>query len=163
MLEIGQIIMYRRNVCKICDIIQNFRGNGDYYKLAPCYDSSLIIHAPVNSPKLTFRPLLTKAEIDNLVKKIPAIECADTNERTLENTYKGLFNSENHESLICIIKTAYVRGEAKSRKGQKRCEKDKIYFQKAEKALYGELAIVLGKSIDDTRSYIIEHVAALSA
>lgn len=155
--------MYRRNVCKVSDIIKNFRDNGDYYKLTPCYDSSLVIQAPVNSPKCTFRPLLTKDEIDNLIKKIPTIECVDTNERALENIYKDLFNSEKHEDLIRIIKTTYIRGEIKAKKGQKRSEKDKIYFQKAEKALYGELAIVLDKSIDDTRSYIIERVTALSA
>ena len=81
----------------------------------------------------------------------------------LENIYKDLFNSEKHVDLVKIIKTAYLRGEEKIEKGQSRSEKDKIFFRKAENALYSELAVVLGKSVEDTRAYVVDRVEALKS
>ena len=155
--------MYRRSVCTVREIIENFRDNGRYYRLVPHYDSSLVIHAPVDSPKRFFRPLLTKTEIDSLIESIPSIKCLDVNDRILENASKDLFNSEKHEDLICIIKTAYLHNEQRIQGGQRRSEKDRMYFQKAEQALYGELAVALEKTIEETRDYIVERVGALTA
>jgi len=158
MYKIGDVVMYRRNVCVVKEIITNFREQGGYYKLSPLYDKTLVIHAPADSPKGIFRPLLNKGEIEALINEIPNIECVEVDDRLLENTYKELFNSARHEDLVKIIKTAYSRGEHKAQKGLKRTENDKMYFQKAEKALYSELAIVLDKTIDETREYIIERM-----
>ncbi|NCU30042.1 CarD family transcriptional regulator [Candidatus Saccharibacteria bacterium] len=155
--------MYRRSVCTVCEIIENFRDQGRYYRLVPHYDSSLVIHAPVDSPEGFFRPLLTKQEVDKLINSIPDVKCLDVGDRLLENAYKDLFNSEKHDDLICIIKTAYLHNEQRIQGGQRRSEKDRIYFQKAEQALYGELAVSLGKTIDETRDYIVERVGSLTA
>ena len=37
-------------------------------------------------------------------------------------------------------------------------EKDKEYFDKAERKLYGEFSIVLGMSVDDVRKFIVKTV-----
>lgn len=160
MLKVGQVVMYRRSVCTVNEIIDNFRDNGNYYKLTPCYDVTLVIRAPIDSPDGVFKPLLSKDEVALLVSNIPNVACIEDTDTTLENTYKELFNSEKHEDLIRIIKTAYARKEQALPKGQKRSEKDKMYLQKAEKALYSELAVILGKSIADTRAYFIEQITA---
>lgn len=163
MLESGQIIMYRRDVCTVKEVVKDYREGNDYYKLAPFYDESLMIHAPVEAVDSSSRQLLSREEIEDLIGRMPAIECVTTDDRTLENVYKELYHSEKHEDLIRIIKTAYMRGEKKIEKGQKRSERDKEYFRKAEKALYNELAVVLGKSVPETRDYVVERVAALAA
>lgn len=150
--------MYRRNVCEVSDIIENYKEQGSYYKLTPRYDPSLIIHVPVDCQGNVFVPLLTEDEVTALIDKIPTIECVVTTDRLLENVYKDLFTSETHEDLIRIIKTAYARNEEKLQKGQHRSEKDKFYFQKAEKTLYGELGAVLNKSINETREYIVDYL-----
>ncbi|OYW86387.1 hypothetical protein B7Z17_00520, partial [Candidatus Saccharibacteria bacterium 32-49-10] len=67
--------------------------------------------------------------------------------------------SENHEDLIRIIKTAYMRGEEKLNRGQQRNEKDKQYFRLAEKTLYNEFAVVLDKSYEDTKAYVVSQAA----
>lgn len=155
--------MYRRDVCTVKAIVKNYRDDHDYYKLAPFYDESLMIHAPMDGVDNSCRHLLSKPEIEKLISLIPTIECIDTDDRTLESIYKELYHSEKHEDLVRIIKTAYMRGEKKIEKGQKRSERDKEYFRKAEKALYSELAVVLEKSIDDTREYMVDRVAALAS
>lgn len=158
MYKIGDVVMYRRNVCVVKEVTLNYREQGGYYKLSPLYDKTLVINAPADSPQGIFRPLLTKAEAEALIREIPNIECVNVDDRLLENTYKELFNSARHEDLIKIIKTAYSRGEHKAQKGLKRTENDKMYFQKAEKALYSELAIVLDKTPEETRKYIVEQM-----
>lgn len=162
MLKVGQVIMYHRSVCVVCDIVEDYHDKGTFYKLTPLYDDTLTIHAPVDCPDGVFKPLLTKDQIETLITKIPSISCVDTSDRMLDTIYKELFSSEKHEDLIRIIKTTYMRIEDKVQKGQRRTEKDKIYFQKAEKALYGELAASLGKTINETREYIVERVDALN-
>ena len=116
MLKVGQTIMYRRDVCTVKQRLKNFREDQDYYKLAPHYDQSLLINAPVDTVNQSFRKLLTRTEIDSLISNIPDIQCVDVEDRTLEAVYKDLYHSEKHEDLVKIIKTAYMRGEKKAPK-----------------------------------------------
>lgn len=87
---------------------------------------------------------------------MPEIECVTAENRTLENIYKTLLESKNHEDLIRIIKTAYMRGEKQSGLLN---EKDKQYFRLAEKTLYNEFAVVLDKSYEDTKAYVVSQAA----
>lgn len=162
MFKIGQKIIYRRDVCTVEAVMKDFKDGQDYYKLVPFYDDSLVVNAPVDGIDAVSRDLLSMDDIDGLIEQIPQIDCVNCEDRTLESIYKDLYNSEKHEDLVKIIKTAYVRSEKKQQKGQRRSERDKEYFRKAEKALYSELAIVLGKTVDDTKEYVVERVAALA-
>lgn len=161
MLSIGQNVVYRRSVCTVTDIIENYRDNKCYYKLTPFYESSLSIHTPVDCPEGLFKPLITKSEIEDLINKSVDIAPVDTSDRMLENVYKELFDTEKREDLIRVIKTARTRKEDQLSKGQRRCEKDRTYLRKAQQALYGEIAVVLGKPIDETREYILNRVSLL--
>lgn len=155
--------MYRRSVCEVKDVLKKFRDNKDYYKLAPIYDDSLLINAPVEGFDELYRPILTKSEAEGLIDNIPEVDCAEIeNERVVEAAYKSLYDTQKHEDLVKIIKTTYLRAEEKLEKGLKRSEKDKVYFRKAEDSLYGELAISLGMSIDETRDYVVERVRAMA-
>ncbi len=163
MLKPGQIIMYRRSVCEVKDVLKKFRDNKDYYKLAPIYDDTLLINAPVEGFDELYRPILTRSEAEGLIDNIPEVDCAEIeNERVVEAVYKNLYDTQKHEDLVKIIKTTYLRAEEKLEKGQKRSEKDKLYFRKAEEALYGELAVSLGLSVEQTRDYVVDRVATLA-
>ena len=52
-----------------------------------------------------------------------------------------------------------MRGEEKLNRGQQRNEKDKQYFRLAEKTLYNEFAVVLDKSYEDTKAYVVSQAA----
>lgn len=163
MLEVGQVIMYRRNVCTVNEVITNYRDQGKYYKLTPCFDESLVIHAPVDAPGAVFKPLLSVAEVASLMQLIPSIQYLDPDTMALEKTYKDLYESERHEDLVRIIKTAHMRRGQPLTKGFKRSEKDKMYIQKAEKTLYCELAVVMQKSVQEARTYVVDHLAPVTA
>lgn len=163
MLKVGQTVMYRRSVCKVQELIEKFREDQDYFKLAAWYDPSLVIHVPRVSIPDTCRPLLTQHEAEQLIDAIPTIDHIESEDKILESVYKELLNSDDHEDLVKIIKTTYMRSEDKVKKGLKRSEKDKEYFRKAEEVLYNELAVVLDKSIAETRDYVVQRMSAVAA
>lgn len=86
------------------------------------------------------------------------IEILNMENKLLENEYKKLLSDENHESLIKIIKTTYLRNKARVDSKKKVSEKDEYYFKLAEKYLYNELSVVLGMSYDKTKEYIINNL-----
>lgn len=161
MVKTGQTVVYRGNVCYVKELVKQYRGEEDYYKLVPVYDASMTIHTPVATIEDLARPVISKREVERLIRRMPDIECVTAENRTLEHTYKALLDSKNHEDLIRIIKTAYMRGEEKLNRGQQRNEKDKQYIRVAEKTLYSEFAVVLNKSYDETKAYVVSQVEAL--
>lgn len=66
--------------------------------------------------------------------------------------------SGTHEDLIKIIKTTYLRNKERTENNKKIREIDDSYFKKAEKYLYNEFSIVLNKSFEETKEYIINKV-----
>ena len=97
--------------------------------------------------------------LKKLVEKIPTIEpLKNINEKNLEVQYKDMLNTCNHENLIKIIKTTYLRNEDRVNSKKKISEKDSTYFKLAEKYLYNELATSLNMTVDEVKDYIFEIV-----
>lgn len=109
--------------------------NGDdYYILLPLNDDSLIIDIPTDNRMGYLRNVVTKEEAENIINKIKDIEPLDNiNERNIENTYKELLYNGNHNDLIKIIKTSYLRNEVRINNKKKTSDKDAKYFDFAEK------------------------------
>lgn len=154
MYKIGQYVVYKRDVCKIKAIKEKYIKGNDYYVLSSMDDESLIIHVPVDNSNL-LRDLISKKELENIIKSIPDIPIIESEDRLIENEYKKLLYSENHSDLIKIIKTTYLRNQNRLENNKKLSEKDSFYFEKAEKYLYNEFSIILNKSFEETKEYII--------
>ena len=73
-----------------------------------------------------------------------------------------LLKSGTYNDLIAIIKTTYLRNETRDKEKKKRSEKDTTYFNLAEKYLYTEFSVVLGKNYEDTKEYVISKVREIS-
>lgn len=159
MYKVNDYIIYKRDVCKIQEIKENYHNNTDYYVLNPITDSSLKINVPVDSNLI--RDLISIENINKLIKKIPSIETIDVDDRMLETSYKNLLKTEKHEDLITIIKTTYLRNKNRIDSNKKISEKDNTYFKLAEKFLYTEFSVVLNKSFEDTKNYVISEVEKL--
>lgn len=155
MFNIGDFVVYKRDVCKIVNI------KNEYYVLVPITDNSLKISVPVTNKFGFIRNLISKNEIMKIIKKIPNIETIETNDKLIENEYKNLMNTGSHEDLIKIIKTTYLRNKERIDNNKKIGDKDNNYFSLAEKYLYNEFAIVLNMSYDDTKKYVIEQVCKI--
>lgn len=158
MFKKNSYVVYKRDVCKIVDIKKNSFTNLDSYILVPLFDESLIISVPIDNKNGYLRDLLTKNEIEKLINEIPNIKPIETSLHTLENEYRSLFHSGKHEDLVRIIKTTYLRNKERIESKRNIGEKDKEYFNKAEKYLYNELSVVLGKTYDETKEYVINKV-----
>lgn len=156
MKRVGDYIVYRRDVCKIIDLKKY--NNRDYYVLSPLNDISLHINVPVDNKLGYIRDLMSKEEVSNLISKISSIELIDEEDRRLEFKYKELLDSGNHEDLVKIIKTSYLRNKKRLDNNKKISEKDKHYFDLAEKYLYNEISIVLNKDYEETKRYLISTI-----
>lgn len=157
MKNIGDYVVYRKEVCKVVEIKEKFLKDMDYYRLVPISDETLHLDVPVSNEKL-LRDLITKDQVEELIKKIPDIKLIESEDKNLENEYKALINSGNIEDYIKIIKTTYTRNKERLENKRKISDKDNHYFNLAEKYLYNEFSIVLNKSFEETKQYVIDNV-----
>ncbi len=160
MYKINDYIIYKREVCKINDILPKFFKDNDYYLLTPLSDETLTIKVPVNNKEI--RSLITKKDIDKIINDIPNIEPVNSDTKSLEGIYKDLLASGIHTDLIKIIKTSYLRNKERIDNNKKTTNKDNYYFNLAEKYLYQEFQIVLNLSYEEAKNYVINKVAKLS-
>ncbi len=160
MYKINDYLIYKKDVCKIIDI-KTDSNNISYYVLVLVDDSSLTIKIPIEN-SFNIRDLISKDEAYNLINNILNIEpIKDINDKNIENTYKELLKTGKHEDLIKIIKTTYLRNKNRIDNKKKLGDKDTDYFNKAERYLYNELAIVLNMSYDEVKEYILNRVLYL--
>lgn len=156
MYKVGDYVVYKREVCEVISIKE--KEFMDYYVLVPISDNTLKIDVPVNNKLGYLRPLITKKEVEDIIKTIPNIKPIISTDRLIENEYRNLLNTNKHEDLIKIIKTTYLRNKERLDNNKKIGGKDDEYFKQAEKYLYSEFSIVLGMSYDETKKYVIEKV-----
>ena len=159
MYKLNKYIIYKREVCKILEILPKYYNNNDYYLLSPLSDSSLTIKIPIENKNI--RELISKKEVERIIKKIPNIDIVAPNDKNIENIYKELLNNGTHEDLIKIIKTTYLRNKERIDNNKKTTDKDNYYFNLAEKYLYEEFEIVLNMTYDETKEYVIKKVSTL--
>ena len=159
MYKINDYVVYKKEVCKIVDIKNNYIKDNDYYTLIPLSDETLKIDIPVLNN--TIRDLISKEKLEKIILSIPNIDIIESDDKLLENEYKKLLSSEKHEDLIKIIKTTYLRNKNRLDNNKRISDKDNFYFEKAEKLLYTEFSIVLNMSYEDTKEYVLNSVKAL--
>lgn len=156
MFNIGDYVVYYKDVYKIIDIKEKYINNIDYYILTKVNDESLKLSIPTNNKYI--RKLLNKEKVMDIINNILNIDIIDYDDKMIENEYKRLLSNGTHEDLIKIIKTTYLRNKERIDNKKKISDKDKNYFDLAEKYLYTEFSIVLNMSFNETKEYIINKV-----
>lgn len=156
MYNIGDFVVYKRDTCKVVDIKEKYYKELDYYVLEPINDVSLKVQIPVNNKFI--RDIITKKELENILNNIPKVDIIKTDNKLIENEYKKLINFGDYNDLIKIIKTTYLRNKDREDEKRKISDKDKFYFDKAEKYLYTEFSIALNMTYDETKEYIVDKV-----
>lgn len=155
-------VVHGRDICKVIEILPKYRLDKDYYKLQSLDDETLVTYSPVERQDKMLRSVISADEAELLIDRLRDIEVVEVDARTVESMYNSLAESGNHEDIIKLIKTTYRRCSDKLEKGQAKPEKDKMYFRMAEKMLYSEFAVALGRSYADTKQYVIERAQAAS-
>lgn len=156
MYKIGDLVVYKRDVCRIIEYKEKYFKDKDYYSLNPIYDNSLKIDVSINSTLL--RDVMSKEKAEDIINSIPYVDIIDVNDKMMENEYKRLIIEGGYEGLVSVIKTTYLRNNDRLNSKRKISEKDENYFNTAEKILYGELAVALDMDIEDIKDYIIKRV-----
>ena len=156
MYNVGDYVVYKRDVCIVKGINKNYYRGMDYYKLEPINDKSLKLDVPVNNKYI--RNIITRERLDEIINNIPNIDVVNGNDKYIENDYKELMLSGNHEDLVKIIKTTYLRNKERLDNKKKVTDKDIRYFKEAERYLYTEFSVVLNCSYDEARDYVINKV-----
>ena len=144
MYKIGDLLVYKKDVCEVEEIKIKYLRDMDYYILSPINDKSLKIQIPTNSKFI--RNLITKDRVEEIIKNIKNIKNIKeikTDAKSLENNYKQLMQNRTHEDLIKIIKTTYLRNKERIDNNKKTTDKDIYYFNQAELYLYNEFSVVL--------------------
>lgn len=153
MHKINDYVVYKRDVCKVNDVTTSKYSGEEVYVLVPIDDNSLKIEVPINNYNI--RSVIDRKTLDFIIKEIPSIDIIDLPDKQLELEYKRLFSTDKIEDLVKIIKTSYLNTKERTNKKRRARDKDIIYFNKAEKCLYNEFSVVLNKSFDETKDYVI--------
>lgn len=165
MFKIGDLIIYGNNgVCKIidCGTIDSLGAVKDkmYYTIEPYYTNGTRIYTPVDNDKVIMRPIMSNKEAMQLIDEIDKIECLwIKDEKRRENEYKETIKKCDCKELVKIIKTIYLRRKSRLAEGKKITTSDEKYFKIAEDNLYGELAVSLNMTKNETREFIINRVS----
>lgn len=159
MYKINDVVMYKRDVCRIKDIKTNSLNGNEYYVMVPLTDESLIIDTPVENRLGYIKDLVSLDEVNALISEIPNLEPFENlDDKNIEMYYKNAIYNGTHRDLIRVIKSSYIRNENRVKNNKKISEKDDKYFKLAEKYLYTEFGSVLNMSFDEVKDYILKEV-----
>lgn len=159
MKNVGDYIVYQKDVCKIVKIMENPFSHVLCYSLVPLRDESLKLSVPVTNQSI--RELMSKEDVENLILKIRDIPVITITEGQIENEYKRILSNGTPEDLVAIIKTTYERNQRRIDRNKKTSDKDSRYLELAENYLYYEIATVLEKTFDDAKKYVLERVDSM--
>lgn len=155
------VVSGNKGVCKVEDIttldISGVDKKREYYILKPVYMAGSTVYVPVDTARESLRRVLSHEEAEKLIQEIPAIPLITiTNDKLLEQEYRGCMKTNCCEELVKIIKTIYLRKQKRLEAGRKVTAVDAKYFRLAEDTLYGELAISLELPRTDVEAYITD-------
>ena len=154
MFKVNDYVIYKRDVCIILE--EKIISNYEYFVLQSTIDDSLKINIPKNMSSKLLRHINTKKDIEKLISKIKTIPLLDVNSKNIEEDYKSCLRDETLESLIAIIKTSYFRNQSSLAHNKKMTDKDKYYYELAEKFLYNEIAYIYNTTYEDAKKYVLD-------
>lgn len=164
MYKVNDIVVYRRDVCKIVGKHRSDFTGEMCYDLVPYLkqDGSVKMQVPVSNRAGNLRDLITEDEIRELIISAPDIQTLENKPANMKSQYAALLKGNDIQDLICIIKTSYGRNKARMEQHKKLASIDDEYLQKAEKYLYQEISVALGKTYEEAKAYFEDEVAKLA-
>lgn len=162
MFEKGTMLVHPTyGVCEVVHIgkidMKNVKDDRIYYTLVPLYDVKSKLFIPTDSDSIGLRPVMTKENALKLVEGLPDIEPVPVqNEKEREKIFKEMIRTGNCEDISRIIKTLYLRKQARLTAGKKAVSLDEKYLFIAREQLYGELAVSLGIEKNGVEDYIAQ-------
>ena len=160
MFETGEYVVYgRTGICQVTGVTtMKMDGSSSerlYYILRPGGETEGKIFTPVEGGKQVLRGIITKEEAEKLIDEIPSIETLSIeNEKFREDSYKKCIRTCECRDLLRIIKTIYIRKQARLSHGKKTTATDERYLKLAEDHLYSEFSMLLDIPKEHMAGYI---------
>lgn len=160
MFKVGDYMVYgSMGVCRVDAIgpisIDKSEAEKLYYTLTPVYETGSKVFTPVDNQKVNMRPVLSKDEAVQLIDGIPEVETLWVPfDKAREEIYKEAIRKCDCSEWIKIIKTLYLRKQARIAEGKKAVNAEEKYLHIVEEALYGELAIPLNMKPEEVLKFI---------
>ncbi len=160
MFEKGAMLVHPTyGVCEVVHVgkidMKHVKDDRLYYTLIPLYDGKSKLFIPTDSDGVGLRPVLTKEKAQKLVESLHQIEPVTVqNEKEREKIFKEMIRTGNTEDISRMIKTLYLRRQARLTAGKKAVSLDEKYLFLAREQLYGELAVSLGIEKNGVEEYI---------
>ncbi len=134
-------------------------GEKLYYVLRPGGETDGKIFTPVEGGKQVLRGIITREEAERLIDEIPSIETLSIeNEKLGRIATRNASVPVNARDLLRIIKTIYVRKQARLSHGKKTTATDERYLKLAEDHLYSEFSMLLDIPKEHMADYIEQRV-----
>jgi len=162
MYQPGDMIIYGgEGVCRVEAVgtpeIPGTNPDKAYYTLTPLYRTGKVF-IPTDTT-VFMRPVISRPEAEDLVRRIPEIEASvyeNRNLRLLNEHYQGILQSHSCEDMLLLIKAVYAKRQEVIAQGKKPGLVDERYMKRAEELLYGELAVALDIPKEDVCDYIAQ-------
>ncbi len=164
MYKVNDIVVYRRDVCKVVGKHRSDFTGEMCYDLVPYLkqDGSVKMQVPVSNKAGNLRDLITEEQIQQLIKDTPDIEILENKPANMKSQYAALLKGNAVSDLVRIIKTSYGRNKARMEQHKKLASIDDEYLKKAEKYLYDEISVALGMTYDEAKAHFEDEVAKIS-
>lgn len=160
MYKKGDVVVYRRNVCRVVG-----KGKSDFtgeqcYFLELYHDEggTARMQVPVANKGGHLRDLITKPEIKKLMAMVDDIDCLENKPANMKSQYAALLKGDGLDELICIIKTSYLRNKERMDTHKKLASIDGEYLEKAERYLFNEFSVAMNCSYDKAKEYFIKEL-----
>ena len=164
MFEVNEYVFYgSEGICKIDDIVSSpfsdVKSDMKYYVLHSLHGGSNTAYIPFDGASTLIRAVMTKAEIDSLIARIPSIELFEECPlKLLKEKYVLAIRSGDPFEWVRVIKTVYDRTINGRDGGKKVSDAEKALAENAKRFLHMEMSIVLGIPSEDVENYIIERI-----
>ncbi|MBE6996777.1 MAG: hypothetical protein E7427_01220 [Ruminococcaceae bacterium] len=150
----GDLIVYgRTGVCRVEAIEQ--RDGQAFYRLSPLYQTCAI-STPVQG-KVFMRPVLTRAEAEALIDRIPTVEAPPVEcsaLRELTGRYQAAITSHEAAEVLALTMSIYAKKQKLLREKRKFGAVDERFLREGEALLFGELAVALDIAPEAVPAYI---------
>lgn len=162
MFEKGQRVLYgQTGVCTVEDITEKELVRNQkrlYYVLKPHFQQNNIIYAPADNDKLFIRPVMSEAEAESLIMKIPQIKANIKNSEITQEECRAVLASHSCDELVELTAKIYEKKKTAQAQKKKLGFSDERFLHLAEELLFGELSVVLDIPRDSVQDYIKQKI-----
>ncbi len=158
MYKVNDIVVYRRNVCRVTGTTTSSFNGEECYLLEPYFpgDAQTKMVVPVANKGGHLRPVASRKQIEKLFAELKDLDTLENKSANMKSQYAALLKGDDLADLFCILKTSYLRNKKRAENHRKLASIDDEYFAKAEGYLLNECAVAMNMNREETKAYVEE-------